>query len=49
MVRTYMLYGLHGYTDLRPQQVFPANLSLCDMRQSVGGGKVCDIFIEIKH
>jgi hypothetical protein len=40
VVRTYMLYGLHGYTDLRPQQVFPSNVSLCDMRQSVGSGKV---------
>ncbi|XP_021942024.1 HEAT repeat-containing protein 6 isoform X3 [Zootermopsis nevadensis] len=39
VIRTYMLYGIHGYADLRPQQVFPANLSLCDMRQSGRGGK----------
>ncbi|PNF19845.1 hypothetical protein B7P43_G12519 [Cryptotermes secundus] len=34
MVKTYMLYGLQGYTDLRPQQVFPANLFLYDIRQT---------------
>jgi hypothetical protein len=43
-----MLYGLQGYTDLRPQQVFPANLFLYDIRQTAQhdgrGGKVSNIF-----
>jgi hypothetical protein len=48
MVKTYMLYGLDGYTGLRPQQLFPANLFLCDLRQTAvhdgRGGKVSNIF-----
>lgn len=48
MVKTYMLYGLQGYTDLRPQQVFPTNLFLYDIRQTAlhggTGGKVSNIF-----
>lgn len=47
LVKTYMLYGLQGYTDLRPQQVFPANLFLCDIRETAlhdgRGGKVSNI------
>jgi hypothetical protein len=45
MVKTYMLYRLHGYAHLQPQQVFPAHLSACDMRQTGRSGKVCNIFI----
>lgn len=47
MVKSYMLYGLHGFSDLQPQQVFPAKLSVCDIRPTeVRDGrsiKVCNL------
>jgi len=51
MVKSYMLYGLHGFSDLQPQQVFPAKLSVCDIRPTAvrdgRGIKVCNIFHRI--
>ena len=43
-VKTYMLYGLQGYTGQRPQKMYPTNLYQYDIRPTASregrGGKV---------
>ncbi|XP_069701845.1 HEAT repeat-containing protein 6 isoform X3 [Periplaneta americana] len=41
-IKTYMLYGLSGFSVFRPQQVFPSKLLHCDIKQTpIRDGRGC--------